>query len=123
MAVGRARLDRRAFDDLINTHIDAVHDRAVDLEARYMAPMLQAVQLLAGAGHEMRVWPAARIWAMRQSGEELAPTALRREANVALDDLPVAAFPAVAHAALGSPTEPETLKRLRLVGAALLGRI
>lgn len=122
-AVVRAELDRSAFDGLIGAHIDRVHGRAVSLDDFFAAPMRLAVQLLAGPGHDERIRPVADVWTAYKLNTEPVPVVLRRQANAALRGLPVAAFPAVAHAALRSPREPETLKRLRLVGAALLGRI
>jgi phytoene synthase len=122
-AVVRAALDRSAFDRLIGAHIDRVHDRSVSPDDLYAAPMRQAVRLLAGPGHDEHVRPVADVWMAYKLNTVPVSVVLRHQANAALRGLPVAAFPAVAHAALRSDREAEALKRLRLVGAALLGRI
>ena len=69
------------------------------------------------------VAPAARVRGLTQTGRFDEARELRREANAALKALPVAAFPAVAPAALARPDEPEAMKRLRLTWATLRGRI
>jgi phytoene synthase len=120
---GRGGLDRQVLDDLIDAHVDRVHDRRFDADALLVAPMLQAVGVLIGPGHEAAAAGAADAWKRRQLGDPAGAQAIRPSANRALRDLPVAAFPAVAHAALRSGAEPGALKRLRLVRAALLGRI
>jgi phytoene synthase len=120
---GRGGLDRRVLDDLIDAHVDRVHDRPFDGDALFVSPMLQAVGILVGPGHEVAATGAADAWKLRQLGDLAGVQAIRASANQALRALPVTAFPAVAHAALRSGAEPGAFKRLRLVWAALLGRI
>ena len=122
-AVGRHGLERAPFDALIEAHVGRVHGEPHDLDAFYVGPMQAAVRVLAGPGHEAAVTDAARVWGLAQTGRADEAKALRGAANRALKDLPVAAFPAVAHAALTQPTMPEPAKRLRLLWASLTGRI
>ncbi|MBN8552916.1 MAG: squalene/phytoene synthase family protein [Caulobacterales bacterium] len=120
---GRADLDRQIFDGLITARVDQVYGRADNAGAIFVTPMLQAVSVLVGTGYDAAAKGAAEVWKRRQQGDVEGAWEGRAIANQALRDLPVAAFPAVAHAALRSETEPQAVKRLRLVGAALLGRI
>lgn len=122
-AVGRHGLDRALFDQLIEAHVGRVHGAPHDLDAFYVGPMQAAVRILAGPGHEAAVAEAARVWGLGQTGRVEEAKALRDQANRALISLPVAAFPAVAHAALIRPDAPEPVKRLRLLWASLTGRI
>lgn len=122
-AVTRHGLDRAPFDALIEAHIGRVHGEPHDLDAFYVGPMQAAVRVLAGPGHEPAVTEAARVWGLGQTGRGEEAKALRAEANRALRALPVAAFPAVAHAALIRPDAPEPLKRIRLLWSSLTGRI
>jgi phytoene synthase len=121
--VARRALDRAALDVLIDAHVDRAHGRPHDLEALFVGPMQQAAQVLAGPGHQHAVAPAARVRGLTQTGRFDEARELRRKANAALKALPVAAFPAVAPAALARPDEPEAMKRLRLTWATLRGRI
>lgn len=122
-AVGRHGLDRAPFDQLIEAHVGRVHGAPHDLDAFYVGPMQAAVRILAGPGHEAALAEAARVWGLGQTGRVDEAKALRGEANRALKSLPVAAFPAVAHAALIRPDAPEPVKRMRLLWASLTGRI
>lgn len=122
-AVGRHGLDRAPFDQLIEAHVGRVHGAPHDLDAFYVGPMQAAVRILAGPGHEAALAEAARVWGLGQTGRVDEAKALRGEANRALKSLPVAAFPAVAHAALIRPDAPEPVKRMRLLWASLSGRI
>ena len=122
-AVGRHGLDRAPFDALMEAHIGRVHGEPHDLDAFYVGPMQAAVRVLAGPGHESAVTEAARVWGLGQTGRTDEAKALRAEANRALKILPVAAFPAVAHAALIRADAPEPVKRLRLLWSSLTGRI
>ena len=120
----RARgLDREVLDGLIEAHIGRVHGDPHDLEAFYIAPMAQAVRILGAQVDEGSAYFAGRLWGLIQTGQADAARTIRPEANKGLADLPVVAFPAVAHAALGDPAAPEALKRLRLAWAALRGRV
>lgn len=121
--VVRRGLERPPFDALIEAHIGRVHGEPHDLDAFYVGPMQTAVRVLAGPGHEAAVVGAGRVWGLTQTGRTEEAQAARREARAALRGLPVAAFPAVAHAALPNPAEAEATKRLRLVRASLTGRI
>lgn len=120
--VARRSLDRAPFDALIEAHIDRVHGEPHDLYAFYVRPMQTAVQILVGPGHDRAVADAANVWGLTQVGRAGEADGFRSEANRALRSLPAEAFPAVAHAAL-KPGAPEPLKRLRLIWAALRGRI
>ncbi|WP_332654804.1 squalene/phytoene synthase family protein [Brevundimonas sp.] len=121
--VGRHRLDRAPFDALIEAHIGRVHGEPHDLDAFYGGPMRTAVQMLAGPGHEAAIAAAGRLWGLIQTGRFDEARAARAEARAGLKALPVAAFPAVAHATLTHPAESEAVKRLRLVWASMTGRI
>jgi phytoene synthase len=117
-------------------------DEALDyLDATAGCLMALAAKALAPeAGADLR--PAGRAWGsagmLRLGGrlpagwaDEIVRTrvdAALAEANVALKDLPVAAFPAVAYATLAAPyargrTPSELSKRSRLTWAVMRGRI
>lgn len=119
----RRGLDRGPFDALIEAHVGRVHGNPHDLDAFYVGPMQTAVRVLAGPGHEAASAPAGRMRGLAQTGRAEEARALRAEANAALKDLPPAAFPAVAHAALIDHATPEPMKRLRLFWAVLRGQI
>lgn len=121
--VSRRGLDRAPLDALIDAHVDRAHGRPHDLEALFVGPMQAGARVLAGAGHDEAVAPAARVRALTQTGRFEEAASLRSEANAALRALPVAAFPAVAAAALTRPDEPEPMKRLRLTWAVSRGRL
>lgn len=121
--VGRRELDRVPFDALIEAHIGRVHGEPHDIYAFYVGPMQAAVRVLAGAGHAAATQSAGRVRGLIQTGRFDEARALRTAANAALTTLPVAAFPAVASAALMKPDEPEPIKRLRLTWAVLRGRL
>jgi phytoene synthase len=121
--VARHELPRAPFDALIGAHIGRVHGEPHDLDAFYVGPMQLAARVLAGKGHDEAVTDAGRVRALIQTGQINEAKALRPAANTALKTLPVAAFPAVAPAALTRPDAPEFLKRLRLVAATATGRI
>ncbi|QDH73371.1 squalene/phytoene synthase family protein [Brevundimonas sp. M20] len=121
--VERHGLPRAPFDALIEAHIGRVHGDPHDLDAFYVGPMQIAAQVLAGEGHEAAVVDAGRVRGLGQTGRGDEAKALRRQANSALKALPVAAFPAVAPAALVRTDAPEFLKRLTLVAATVRGRI
>lgn len=120
--VGRHGLDRAPFEALIEAHIGRVHGEPHDLDAFYVGPMQTGVKVLSGAGHDTAVADAGRVWGLSQMGRTDEAATLRAAANFALKQLPPVAFPAVAHAAL-SDDRPEPLKRLRLLWAALRGRV
>jgi len=121
--VARHGLSRAPFDALIEAHIGRVHGDPHDLDAFYVGPMQLAVRVLAGEGHDAAVADAGRVRALIQTGQANEAKVLRPAANAALKTLPVAAFPAVAPAALTQPDAPEFLKRLKLVAATVTGRI
>ncbi|HEY0599157.1 squalene/phytoene synthase family protein [Brevundimonas sp.] len=121
--VVRRGLDRAPFDALIEAHIGRVNGEPHDLDAFYAGPMQTAVRVLVGPGREAAVVGAARVWGLTQTGRRPEAHAARPEARAALRALPVAAFPAVAHAALRDPAEAEPVKRLRLIWASMTGRI
>ena len=120
---GRHGLDRAPFEALIAAHIGRVHGEPHDLDAFYVGPMQAAVQVLAGPGHEAAVVEAGRVWGLIQTGRREEARSLRGAARGAVRRLPVAAFPAVAHASLANPAESEAVKRLRLIWASMTGRI
>lgn len=119
----RHGLERDPFDALIEAHIGRVHNEPHDLDAFYVGPMQLGVAILAGPGHARCVAEAGRVWGLVQTGRAAEAKGLRRAANRALAALPPAAFPAVAHAALTRRAGPEPGARLRLIAAALRGRI
>jgi phytoene synthase len=121
--IARQSLDRAPFDALIEAHIGRVHGEAHDLDAFYVGPMQAAARVLAGPGHEAAVVNAGRVWGLTQTGRLDVANAARPAARAVLKALPVRAFPAVAHAVLRRPDEPEAVKRLRLIWASLTGRI
>lgn len=112
-AVERRRLPREPFDQLIAAWVQAVHGQQLTPGEREMLELKLTVQVLGGAG-EADLAPVALFL---ETGEG------RGDANRALRGLPAAAFPAVAHAALKGSTAPEPVRRLRLIWAALRGRI
>lgn len=122
-AVARHGLDRAPFDALIEAHIGRVHGDPHDLDAFYVGPMQVATRILAGEGHEAAVAEAGRLWALSQTGRADEAKARRSAVNAMLKDLPPAAFPATAHAALAGFGHPEPVKRLRLLWAVLRGRV
>lgn len=122
-AVGRHSLERAPFDALIEAHIGRVHGEAHDLDAFYVGPMQTAVRILVGPGHDDAVVEAGRAWGMIQTGRAEEARAVRRRAFSDLRRLPATAFPAVAHAVLDRPGEPEAIKSLRLTWAVARGRI
>lgn len=109
----RRRLPRAPFDRLIEAWVQAVHGQPLSPGEREASELRLAAEALGGAG-DADLAPAAVF---------LETGAGRAEANRALRRLPTAAFPAVAHAALKGSTAPEPMKRLRLIWAALRGRI
>lgn len=121
--VARHALPRAPFEALIEAHIDRVHGEPHDLDAFYVGPMQAAVRVLAGEGQDAAVANAGRVRGLSQTGRRDEAKALRAVANADLKTLPVAAFPAVAAAALITPDAPEFLKRLTLVAATVRGRI
>lgn len=121
--VARHGLERAPFDALIEAHVGRVHGAPHDLEAFYVGPMLAAARILAGPDATPGVAEAGRVRGLSQTGRLNEARALRPAANRALKDLPAAAFPAVASAALLRPEAPEPVKRLRLTWAVLRGRI
>lgn len=120
--VARRGLERAPFDALIEAHIGRVHGDPHDLDAFYVGPMQAAVRVLAGPGHDDRVAEAGRLRGLLQVGRAEDAGAIRRAANAALKDLPVAAFPAVAHAGL-KPGDSEAIKRVKLTWAMVRGRV
>lgn len=120
--VSRRDLDRTVLEGLIQAHMGRVHGEPHDLDAFFVKPMGEAVRILNGGPREAYE-PAARVWGLVQTGQAEAARAERPKANLALRQLPVLAFPAVAHACLIRLDAPEGTKRLRLAWAALWGRL
>lgn len=121
--VARHALPRTPVEALIEAHIGRVHREPHDLDALFVGPMQLAARILAGEGWDEAVAPAGRLRGLIQTGRFEEAAALRPAANAALKPLPVAAFPAVAPAALSNPEAPEPVKRLRLLWASLRGRV
>jgi phytoene synthase len=121
--VARHGPDRAPFDALIEAHIGRVQGEPHDLEAFYVGPMRLAAIVLGAGNAAETVDPAARVWGLTQVGRRDEAGAARPAANTALRNLPLPAFPAVAHAALGDPAMGEGQKRIRLTWAVLRGRI
>jgi phytoene synthase len=121
--VARHGLDRAPFDALIEAHIGRVHGEPHDLDAFYVGPMRTAARVL-GADKPEDAIPAGRVWGLMQTGRfDEARTALPDAARAARG-LPVGAFPAVLPATLArSPEAGPTGKRLRLLWAAVRGRL
>ncbi|MEJ6790633.1 squalene/phytoene synthase family protein [Brevundimonas sp. BR2-1] len=121
--VARHGLDRTRFDALIEAHIGRVHGEPHDLEAFYVGPMQVAARLL-GADNPDDAVLAARVWGLMQTGRFDEARAALPEAARAARSLPVGAFPAVLPATLArSPQAGPTGKRLRLLWAAVRGRL
>jgi phytoene synthase len=121
--VARRGLERAPLEALIEAQIGRVHGAPHDLEALFVGPMRAAATVLAGAEHAGHADAAARVWGLTRTGRFAEARMGRVGANAELKRLPAAGFPAVAHAALRDPDEPEAVKRLRLVWAAARGRI
>ena len=121
--VARHGLDRAPFDALIEAHIGRVHGEPHDLDAFYVGPMRTGARVL-GATNPDDAVPAARVWSLMQTGRFEEARAALPEAARAARALPVAAFPAVLPATLArNPEAGPTGKRLRLLWAAILGRL
>ncbi|RZJ00427.1 MAG: squalene/phytoene synthase [Brevundimonas sp.] len=121
--VARHALDRAPFDDLIEAHVGRVHGEPHDLDAFYVGPMRTAAGLLGAIDPDDAI-PAARVWSLMQTGRFDEARAALPEASRAARALPVAAFPAVLPATLArSPGAGPTGKRLRLLWAAVRGRL
>lgn len=121
--VARRGLARAPFDALIEAQIGRAHREPHDLQALFVGPMRLAARVLTGVDQDAAVDESAMLWAETQTGQFAQARARRDAANAALRVLPATGFPAVAHAALIRPDEPEPLKRLRLVWATVRGRI
>jgi 15-cis-phytoene synthase len=121
--VARRGLTRTPFDALIEAQIGRAHREPHDLQALFVGPMRLAARVLTEADQDAAVDEAAMLWAETQTGQFEQARGRRNTANAALGALPAPGFPAVAHAALIRPDEPEPLKRLRLVWATARGRI
>lgn len=121
--VARHQLDRAPFDALIEAHVGRVHGEPHDLDAFYVGPMQTAARLL-GADNPDDAIPAARVWGLMQTGRFDEARAALPDAARAARALPVGAFPAVLPATLArSPEAGPTGKRLRLLWAAVRGRL
>ncbi|WP_332640538.1 squalene/phytoene synthase family protein [Brevundimonas sp.] len=121
--VARHGLDRTRFDALIEAHIGRVHGEPHDLEAFYVGPMQVAARVL-GADNPDDAVLAGRVWGLMQTGRFDEARAALPEAARAARSLPVGAFPAVLPATLArSPQAGPTGKRLRLLWAAVRGRL
>jgi phytoene synthase len=127
-AIRRHALPAAPFEAMIAARMAAIDAPGVAAGAAGGSALMQlAAQVLdSGAAGSPAIAPAARAWAMRESGDLDAVKAALREARAAA--LPVSAFPAVAYVTLARAyvrgREPSPLeKRLRLSGAVLTGRL
>lgn len=121
--VARRGLERAPFDALIAAHIGRVHGEPHDLDAFYVGPMQLAAEIL-GADDATAAIPAGRVWGLVQTGRYEEARAAVLEAGRAARALPVAAFAAVLPATLArKPAAGPLEKRLRLLGAAVRGRL
>ncbi|MDY6924875.1 MAG: squalene/phytoene synthase family protein [Pseudomonadota bacterium] len=122
--VDRRGSARAPFDGLIEAHVGRVHGEPHDLDAFYVGPMQAAVEVLAGPGHEAAAAPAGRVWGLMQTGRFDEARAALPEAGRAARSVPVEAFPALLPATLArSPGAGPLSKRIRLLGAAVGGRL
>jgi 15-cis-phytoene synthase len=127
-AIRRHALPAAPFVAMIEARIAAIDAPGVAAGAAGVAALMElAAQVLdASAAGSPAIAPAARAWALRESGDLGAVTAALREARAGA--LPVSAFPAVAYVTLARAyargREPSPLeKRLRLTTAVLTGRL
>ena len=116
-------VQRAVLDALIEAHIGRIQGQPHNLGTFFVGPMREAVRILGGPGDTASTDAAGEVWGLTQTGRFDEAARLRSEANRGLRGLPVRAFPAVAHAALRDPAAPEAIKRLRLAGAAFVGRV
>lgn len=124
-AVARHDLPQAPFDAIIDARIAAAEGSEPDLEALYIAPMALAARMLSPEARPEQTAAAGRAWGLAQTGaDQWTIDMALDEANAALADLPVAAFPAVAHAALArTPHRGPLSSRARLLWATLRGRL
>jgi phytoene synthase len=112
-AIGRHSLPREPFDAMIEARFPELDGAPVDPDASEGTLMALAAQVLGATSTDLR--GPARLYAGSGS---------RQEANDAVKDLPVTAFPAVAYAALAGKAEVSALeRRWRLTWAVLTGRL
>lgn len=124
-AVARRGLTQAPFDAVIDARIAVAEGAPPDLEALYVAPMALAARILSPEVRPEQTAAAGRAWGLAMTGADqwTVDTALD-EANGAVAGLPVAAFPAVAHAALArSPRRGPLSSRARLLWATVRGRL
>ncbi len=125
--IRRHALPAAPFEAMIEARIAAIDAPGVTGATGGAALMDLAAQVLdSGAAGSPAIAPAARAWAMRESGDLGAVKAALREARTGA--LPVSAFPAVAYVTLARAyargRDPSPLeKRLRLTAAVLTGRL
>lgn len=121
--VARRGLERAPFDALIEAHIGRVHGEVHDLDAFYVGPMQLAARILGAAEPEIAAL-AGRVWGLVQTGRFDEARMALPEAARAARALPVEAFPAVLPATLARrPGAGPLEKRMRLLGAAVRGRL
>jgi phytoene synthase len=135
-AVARRRLPREPLEAMIDARYRELDDAPMsEREALDWArdtggqAAALAASLLDPSAETSGAAPAGALWALgrravQAPGLKPAFDALRAEARQAARSLSVAAFPAVAHAALaGQPGGSELAKRLRVTLAVARGRI
>ncbi len=115
-ALAEARLgdlDGPKTGDALLKHVDATEGLVMALAARRLSAEATADQ----------VAQAARAWALAERDPAASRTALD-QARLDLRTLPIAAFPAVAHATLArAPGAGPLARRTRVLAAVLTGRI
>jgi len=115
-ALAEARLgdlDGPKTGDALLKHVDATEGLVMALAARRLSAEATADQ----------VAQAARAWALAERDPAASRTALE-QARLDLRTLPIAAFPAVAHATLArAPGAGPLARRTRVLAAVLTGRI
>jgi len=129
-AVRRRGLPREPLEAMIEARVRELHDGAGDLlqwagDSAGSAAVL-AAQILDPQGPADAARPAGAAWALARR-EAPSPDAVRQAlvaARAHARRVSVAAFPAIAHAALArNPHASEFAKRLRLTWAVAWGRI
>lgn len=123
--VARHDLPQAPFEALIEARIALAEGEAPQVEALYVAPMALAARILSPEACPDQTAAAGRAWGLARSGGSSAEIAAALdEANGQLAGLPVAAFPAAAHATLARSQRRGPLSsRARLLWATVRGRV
>ncbi len=136
--VARRGLPREFLETPLDARYDDLQPGAFEdeaalnawLDAAYGSIMAAAARMLDPAADPHAARSAARLWGLARTPAKRLPTGLqprramsvhRKAAGSELRDLPIAAFPAVAHVSLAAASPVS--KRLRLIAAVLRGRV